>query len=194
MRTVILLALGFVAACGGNGDDHEQQAEVPDTARPQAQMRAADEGDASVSDASHSTVLGVVNVVGSDPNPQIVLAVDEGEETEQVALVGALQAELGRLAGVEVSVVGNESANPYGGTGRAIDVIEYDVESVNGAPAYLGVLETREGELWLDRDRALMLTSVPTQLENLAGAKVWIAGPVDGDELRVQSFGVVKER
>lgn len=190
---VTAIACGLVA-CGGNENEQMPQAEDRDPERPQPEMRVADESGTEVVDNSHATAVGVVSVVGSDPSPQVVLDVGEGQESEQVALLGPLRGELARLAGIEIAVVGNETANPLGGSGIAIEVLEYDVESVNGAPAFLGVLEMRDGELWLDRDRSFKLTAVPAHLEGLAGATVWIAGPLDRDELRVQSFGIVKER
>ena len=65
--------------------------------------------------------------------------------------------------------------------------------SVNATPAYLGILEHRDGELWLERDHPYRLTTVPERFGNLAGAKVWIVGPIDGDELQVLSYGIVRE-
>jgi hypothetical protein len=195
MRLSIMLALGLaVAACGGDGDDQSQPADERDTDRPQPEMRAAEDGDTDSASAEDATEEGVVRVVGNDPSPQVVLSRGEGGDVTQIALVGELREELGRLSGVLVSVAGSDVPNPQGMPEQAIDVREYDVVSVNSASAYLGVLELREGELWLARESALKLTAVPAQLENLAGAKVWIAGPVDGAELHVQSFGIVRER
>jgi hypothetical protein len=93
-----------------------------------------------------------------------------------------------------LSVLGDSVANPQGMPFHAIDVLEYDVVSVNSQPAYLGVLENRSGEWWLNRVEPLRLTMLPAALEGQAGAKVWIAGPLGGDELRVQSYGIVRER
>jgi hypothetical protein len=193
MRYSILLALGLaVAACGGDGseqtqDDHDHDHDA-DHAHPE--MRAAEGSEGA--DVVNATAEGVVRVVGADPSTQVVLSVGEGAEASHIALVGEFHNELGMLSGVEVSIAGSEVPNPQGIPEQAIDVYEYDVISVNSAPAYLGVLELRDGELWLDRANALMLTAVPAQLQNMAGAKVWIAGPLNGDELRVQSFGVVR--
>ncbi len=195
MRFSILLSLGLaIAACSGDGanqseHDHDSDHEA---GHSHPEMRAA-EGTEGAGDEA-ATAVGVVRVVGHDPAPQVVLSVGEGAEATQIALVGELRDELGRLSGVEVSISGSDTENPQGIPEQAIDVLDYDVVSVNSADAYLGVLELRDGTLWLDRENALKLAVVPHQLENLAGAKVWIAGPVDGDELRVQSFGIVRER
>jgi hypothetical protein len=195
MRFSILLALSLtVAACGGDGADQTQDDHDPDhdADRAHPEMRAAEGSEGA--DVANATAEGVVRVVGNDPTPQVVLSVGDGAEATQIALVGEFHDELGMLSGVEVSVAGSDVPNPQGFPEQAIDVYEYDVLSVNSVPAYLGVLELRDGELWLDRENALQLTSVPAQLANMEGAKVWITGPVDGEDLRVQSFGIVKGR
>ena len=193
MRLSILIALGMSAgACGGAEEEPAHQAEEHDPDRPQAEMRAA-EGHEHAADMSDAAVEGIVRVVGSDPSPQVVLSVGEGMATAQIALVGEFRDELGTLSGVSVAVVGDSVANPQGMPAHAIDVLEYDVVSVNSAPAYLGVLTQRDGVWWLDREESFRLTLLPSDLEGRVGAKVWIAGPVDGDELRVQSYGIVRE-
>jgi hypothetical protein len=153
-------------------------------------MRATEGG--GVAEEADIVVEGVVRIVGNDPAAQVVLSVGEGEQATQIAIVGEFRDELGRLSGVEVSVAGNATDNPQGIPAQAIDVFEYDVISVNSAPAYLGVLEMRDGDMWLVREPALRLTTVPRQLRNMERAKVWIAGPVVGTDLNVQSFGVVR--
>lgn len=194
MKYSTMLVLGLVAvACGGAEEEPQHHAEDADTPRPQAEMRAA-VGDHDASPAgSNIAVEGLVRVVGNDPSPQVVLSVGEGTATTQIALVGTFRDELGRLSGVAVAVVGDSIANPQGMPAHAIDVLEYDIVAVNSAPAYLGVLAQRDGVWWLDREDSFRLTLMPSDLEGRAGAKVWIAGPVDGDELRVQSYGVVNE-
>ncbi len=195
MRLSILLAFGMVAvACGEAEEEPAHQAEDHDTARPQAEMRAAEDGHENAADMSDSAVEGIVRVVGNVPSPQVVLSVGEGAATAQIALVGDFRDELGRLSGVGVVVLGDSVANPQGMPVYAIDVVEYDVVSVNSEPAYLGVLEHRDGVWWLDREEALMLTLLPSALEGSAGAKVWVAGVLEGEELRVQSYGVVREQ
>ena len=195
MRLSITLALGLaVAACGGAEDEPAQQAEDQDTSRPQSEMRADEDSDEDAAGVSDAPVEGVVRIVGNDPSPQVVLSVAEGAATAQIALVGELRDELGRLSGVGVSVIGSAVANPQGMPARAIDVREYEVVSVNSEPAYLGVLENRDGVWWLDREKPLRLSALPSDLEGRAGAKVWIAGPLGGDELRVQSYGIVREK
>lgn len=195
MRYSSILALGLaLAACDGNRTENAQRDrdQDRDADRSHPEMRAAE--DSNDAESPEATARGVISVVGSDPSPQVVISVGEGSETTQIAIVGEFREELGRLSGVEVSLAGDNVTNPQGIPEQAIDVFEYDVVSVNSAPAFLGVLELRDGELWLDRENDLRLTAVPAQLQNMAGAKVWIAGPSDGDELRVQSFGVVRER
>jgi hypothetical protein len=197
MRSTILLALGLaLTACAGEGTDQAQndhdQDHDSDSSRPHPEMRAAEGGDEG-GDAE-TVIRGIVRVVGNDPNPQVALHVGEGAEATQIAIVGELRDELGGMSGVEVSITGSDAANPQGMPEQAIDVSAYDVISVNSAPAYLGVLELRDGEMWLDRDDDLRLITLPAQLQDMAGAKVWLVGPVDGDELRVQSYGIVRGR
>jgi hypothetical protein len=195
MRFSITLALGLaVAGCSGANNERTQPAESGDTARPQPEMRAAEGGNADTVGATDIPIQGVVRIVGNDPSPQVVLSVVEGASTAQIALVGDLRDELGRLSGVEVAVDGDSVANPQGMPARAIDVRYYDVLSVNSEPAYLGILENRDGVWWLDREESLRLAALPSDLEARDGAKVWIAGPLEGDELRVQSYGIVRER
>jgi hypothetical protein len=156
-------------------------------------MRAAEENDEHAVSELRANVEGIVRVVGNDPSPQVVLSVGEGAATVQIALVGEYRDELGRLSGVAVTVFGDSVANPQGMPAHAIDVLAYDVLSVNSAPAYLGVLINREGEWWLDREEPLRLSLLPSDLDGRVGAKVWVAGPLEGDQLRVQSYGIVKE-
>ena len=193
MRLSILIALGmFAGACGGAEEEPAHPAEEHDQDRPQAEMRAA-EGHEHAAEISDAAVEGIVRVVGSDPSPQVVLSVGEGMATAQIALVGEYRDELGTLSGVSVAVVGDSVVNPQGMPAHAIDVLEYDVVAVNSAPAYLGILARRDGVWWLDREESFRLTLLPSDLEGRVGAKVWVAGPVDGDELRVQSYGIVRE-
>ncbi len=197
MRPTILFALGLaLTACGGEGTDHERNDHDShrdrDADRSQPEMRAADAG-TGIEDAA-ITAEGVVRIVGNDPAAQVVLSVGEGEEATQIAIVGEFRDELGRLSGVEVSIAGDDVANPHGIPERAIDVTDYDVISVNSAPVFLGVLVERNGDMWLDRENPLRLMGIPERLQNMAGAKVWVAGPLEGDVLRVQSYGVVREQ
>ena len=193
MRLSILIALGmFAGACGRAEEEPAHQAEEHDPDPPQAEMRSA-EGHEHAADMSDAAVEGIVRVVGSDPSPQVVLSVGEGMATAQIALVGEYRDELGTLSGVSVAVVGDSVANPQGMPAHAIHVLEYDIVSVNSEPVYLGVLTQRDGVWWLDREESFRLTLLPSDLEGRVGAKVWIAGPVDGDELRVQSYGIVRE-
>ncbi len=197
MRLLITLALGLaLAACGGAGEnENETETEKPrprDRSNPQPEMRAAPDSDSQAMD--EASVEGIVQVVGNDPSPQVVLRGGSEAAVTQVALVGELREELGRLSGVVVSVVGTPVENPQAIPEEAIDVTDYDVVSVNSEPAYLGLLEVRDGDWWLEGEHSFRLANLPARLEGHAGSKVWITGPVDGGELRVQSFGIVARR
>lgn len=194
MRLSIVLALGlaFAACSGAEEDEQPQQVGDGDQGRPQPEMRAAENSDDEVPGVPETTLEGIVRIVGNDPTPQVVLSVNEGASTAQIALVGELRDELGRLSGVRVAVAGDSVANPQGVPARAVHVTDYDVVSINSEPAYLGVLENRDGVWWLERDEPLILTVLPSDLEGRIGTKLWIAGPLEGKELRVQSYGIVK--
>ncbi len=75
MRFSITLALGLaVAACGGAEDEQTAQPEDSDTTRPQSEMRAAEDSDGAAVGVSDTTAEGIVQVVGADPSPQVVLS------------------------------------------------------------------------------------------------------------------------
>jgi len=190
MRFPMILALALaLPGCGGSSNEQEEHAHDHDANPSHPEMRAADDA----AGAADLSLEGVVQVVGNDPSPQVVLTFSEDGHTTEVALVGEFRQELGMLSGATLSVAGNSVENPQGLPERAIEVTDYDLVSINSQAAYLGVLENRDGDWWLGRAEAFRLTAIPEQLQDKTGAKIWIAGPVDGNELRVQSFGVISQ-
>lgn len=202
MRGILILVAGTVVAACAGGERAGDAARDSVTAQPVAQdtEQADMAGDTSQTPTAEggatmdtTTVEGTVQVVGADPFPQVVLQVGEGAAVQQIAITGPLRDELGTLHGITVRVAGRSVANPQGVPSQAIEVTGYDVVSVNGEQAYVGILAIRDGDMWLDASTATRLSAVPTELESKAGAKVWITGPIEDGVLRVQSYGVIRE-
>jgi len=163
MHRLLLLALAL-AAC----------------ARGSAAGDAAPGADAAV---PADTLRGTVRMTGSEPGVIFVVVDAAGRAT---ALDGD-RALLERLAGLEVAVRGDAMA------GAPFRVARVSVRAVEGVAAVDGVL-AREG----GRDVLVMhdgtrrgVARLPEALRGRAGARVWLAGPLDGD---VDSFGVIADR
>ncbi len=213
-RLIVLPLLLFVVACaqdrpadGDSASDESPPADVtavPDTTIPQAPAITADPSrEPTTRDMratppapapGDTTVRGVVRAVGAGPGPQqLVVRSGTGNAATVVGLTGSLRGELGQLVGLEVEVRGRAVDNQPPSPPRAVDVARYEIISVGGEKPYVGVLELREGAVWLAGPRAMRLAEVPEPLVTRTGAKVWIVGSVDGDRLQVQAYGVIKE-
>lgn len=109
-----------------------------------------------------------------------------------IRLEGPLLQDLVRLDGAVLAVAGAPSGTPP----HAMEVRGYTVLEVNGERPEVGVLVESGGRLRLERALgALPLVQATTELlRELVGATVWITGPMAGDELTVQSFGVIRPR
>ncbi len=200
-RILTFVTCTLVAACAGGGragDGDRDSVAVQPAALDTGQAGAA--GDTSETPIPEgggttdtATAEGTVQVVGADPFAQVVLHVGEGAAVHQIAIAGPLRDELGRLHGITVRIAGRSVANPQGVPSQAIEVTGYDVVSVNGEKAYVGILAIRDGDMWLDANTPTRLSAVPTEMESKAGAKVWITGPIEDGVLRVQSYGVIRE-
>jgi len=129
------------------------------------------------------SLRGTVRVVGSEPLTQVVLEPAGGGAA--VALEGE-RAVLQRLAAIEVMVAGDAE------TPGRFRVARVAVRSANGVPAVDGVL-AREGDRWVlatADGRRLPVPHLPEALRDHAGARVWLAGPLDRAP---DSFGVIVE-
>jgi len=131
-------------------------------------------------------MVGEVVAGGVAENPTTSLRV---EGRGPVTLVGPLEAELRRLNGATVTVAGGLAASPP----NAFSVSRYEIVSVDGARPFVGTLFSRAGELWLAGPDTLRLASVPSALQSKSGTKVWIVGRRSGNELTVQSYGILRE-
>lgn len=132
-------------------------------------------------------ITGKVVAGGLAASPQTSLQIEGGKP---MTLVGPLEAELRRLGGATVLVAGGPVASPP----NAFNVTRYEIVSIDGAKPVVGSLASRDAGMWLVTDRAtLKLTAAPAELASKAGAKVWIVGRRSGNELAVQTFGVIRE-
>jgi hypothetical protein len=86
-------------------------------------------------------VRGVVGLTGSEPSVVVVLRREAGGA---VALTGGLAAELRRLSGATVTVVG-VPAEPH--PMPALEVREYQIELINGVAPVVGTLRESGGGL-----------------------------------------------
>jgi hypothetical protein len=128
------------------------------------------------------TLRGTIEVVGSEPATSVALLMDGGARA--VTLQGERPL-LDRLAGLEVAVWG---ALVRAGVFRVDRVA---VRASGGVAAVDGVL-AREGAGWVlvaDGQR-LPVPHLPEALRGMAGARIWLAGPLDRP---ANSSGVIRE-
>ena len=134
-----------------------------------------------------TVVRGVVAVVGGDPLPQVVVSTGSGGR--EVAVIGALRAELGALSGAEVEARGRSVPNPLGAPPLAVDVGSYEIVSIGGERPIVGTLEARGDDVWLGGRRLL---APPPELRSAVARKVWVVGRTTPEGVTVQSFGVIR--
>lgn len=132
--------------------------------------------------------VGTIAIVGSAPvNVQVVLRSPNGESFR---LVGALEPELQRLSGIQVAVEGQPEASPDPLVEQRIEVVDYEIISVDGEPVLTGEIIEIEGDRVLLRTRSgeeVYLTGAPAEFR--VGQKVWVQGP---SSVAVQSYGTIR--
>jgi hypothetical protein len=149
---------------------------------------AAPEGQGSApagaAPVAEDTLRGIVQVVGSEPATTVELEPAGGGTP--VVLEGDRRV-LDRLAGLEVAVRGERVA------GGRLRVTRTEVRAANGIPAVDGVLARDAGrDVLLLRDGSRRaIARLPEALRGRTGARVWLAGPLDGD---IDSFGIIVDR
>jgi hypothetical protein len=128
------------------------------------------------------TLRGMIEVVGSEPATSVALLLDGG--TRAVTLEGERPL-LDRLAGLEVAVWGSPVR------GGVFRVVRVAVRAASGVAAEDGML-AREGAGWVlvTGGGRLPIARLPEALRGMAGARVWIAGPLDRAP---DSFGVIRQ-
>lgn len=139
------------------------------------------------SDGAEEVLTGRVLSTGTVQVPTTVLQLEKGGP---VGLVGDLEPELQRLAGAMVRVAGTPTDRFPGG---GLDVRSYEVLSIDGTEPYVGLLIERNGGLWLADSDTIRLEGVPAELQDRAGAKIWITGRRAGDAIQIQSYGVIRD-
>ena len=188
---VSVLMCAILASCGGASEDAAPA--VAGAGRGEAGEpveRGTDTPTEGGGEAVEATSLleftGSVTSTGTEGMRMVNLRTDDGTS---VGLVGSLAAELARLSGAVVTARGNEASAP---ADRGLEVTEYEVVSVNGETPSVGVLERRDGDYWLEGDPGVHLVSIPDELTQVVGAKVWVTGSSDADGVTVQSFGIIR--
>ncbi|HEX8362880.1 MAG TPA: hypothetical protein VF613_22340 [Longimicrobium sp.] len=132
--------------------------------------------------AQEERVVGVPASVGSAPmNVRVLLTPERGEG---LYVTGPLAGEIRSLSGARIEVRGRRGAN------RTLEATGYDVLTVNGRPATMGMVERGpDGGLQLRmRDgKTMRLQSPPSEFR--PGMKVWVQGP---GSITVQTYGIVR--
>jgi hypothetical protein len=133
-------------------------------------------------------MTGKIVAAGMATDPRTVLQVEGGSST---TLTGPLESELRRLGGAEVWVAGSPAAGP---PNARFAVTRYEIVSIGGGKPMVGRLSVRDGVTWLAADRdTVKLVSAPAELATKRGAKVWVVGRLSGNELALQSYGVIRD-
>jgi len=73
-------------------------------------------------------------------------------------------------------------------------VDEFELVSIDDVPALMGVLTEANGVYWLDGSPDVRLGGVPSELARALGGLVWVTGHTEGEDFRIQSFGIIAAR
>lgn len=137
---------------------------------------------------AQNSVTGTVAVVGSAPmNVQVVLRTPEGPGFQ---LAGPLAEEVRQLSGAVVRVWGRVGSTPDPMAAGRIEVADYDIVSVDGAPVVMGEIVAIDGARARLRTRTgeeVYLSGAPGSFQ--VGQKVWVQGP---SSIAVQSYGTIR--
>ena len=141
---------------------------------------------------SQRCMTGAVFQIGTGLAPLTILNVeDEG----QIRIAGELKEQIRWLSGVVIKACGEVASGL--GPEKIITAESFQVQSVDGMPAYLGVLRHKEGHWELASSKptetAILLSGVPGQLRRAQGSVVWVAGEWSGEIFSIRSFGLKPE-
>ncbi|MEP6495245.1 MAG: hypothetical protein ABJF01_21340 [bacterium] len=123
------------------------------------------------SEVAADSVVGIVAVTGASFEQRLILRTDRG--FARLWTNAADSAALSRLGGVEVVARGQANAS-------GLSVVRFTVRRVDNQPVVDGILR-RDGEQMLLETAAgrIPLGNPPAALREMAGARVWIGGPLD---------------
>lgn len=148
------------------------------------QVRDTAEG-ALVPAATEMRMEGVAGPMGSDPGLPVALRLSSGEH---VRVNGPLAAEVGRLTGATLVLMGPvQATTPW----RTIVPTQYEVVAIDGQKPYVGVLRVERDEVWLEMSPPIRLDGTTDALRAQNGAKIYVLGSLLNGVLVLQSFGVI---
>ena len=189
-RLALLIAL---AACAPASDDSGDAAATDSMSMPPAPVAGGEPQDTTLkgttatpagtanASAAQSGVRGTVRVTGTAMEPTTTIQAPSGP----VIVRGAFEPDVRALDGAIVIVTGKQSAGPP----RTIEVDSYAIAEIDGQPAVIGIVTT-DGRAVVVGNDTLSLVTPPAGLQ--PGARVWVAGPRMGKQLRVVSWGVIR--
>ena len=127
--------------------------------------------------------------MGTDFDPATILRLDDGE---QVRITGEEEDRIRRLSGTVMTVCGELTTDVRAES--AIEAESFELRSVDGMTAYLGILNHTDGrwELTPNSESApVPLSGVSDQLREAEGSLVWVAGAWADQAFSVKSFGLM---
>jgi len=129
------------------------------------------------------TVRGVIAVVGTDRDKQVVIRTTGGQS---ITLLGPYAALAGRASGADVWVSGTRAD-------RTITVTSFAVRMVDGIKAMDGELMAAGTQLMLMTPDGThhTITNPPAALREQVGARVWVSGNLDQGPV---AFGIIKAK
>lgn len=139
--------------------------------------------------AGSDTVSGVVRQVGNTPFVRTIVEGDAGS----VQVVGPYEAEIARLVGARVRVVGQREGSGSGAMGPRLRASGYTILAVDGDRPQVGYLQQSDGGdfyLRTEDGSQVPLTSVSSALAEKVGAKIWV---VTSDAGAVVRYGILRE-
>jgi hypothetical protein len=134
---------------------------------------------------AETTAVGTVRVIGTDPQPQIVIQAEDGSRR---ALVGAASLELAQLGGARVRVRGRAVATSAPVT-TGVAVESYEILEVAGAKPIVGRVQSRGGILFIDTTQ--VESPPPPELARAIGGKAWAIGRPGPSGLVVTAYGIL---
>ena len=136
-----------------------------------------------------SCLTGTVSAVGTDFDPGTILRPDDGQE---IRITGEEESLIRVLSGTVMTVCGKLATDARAES--AIEAESFELLTVDGMTAYLGILNHTDGrwELTPNHGRApVPLSGVPNQLRAAEGSLVWVAGAWGDQAFSVKSFGLM---